>query len=129
MAFLIAIFFGFLVVENVNNKSVDIQTEEKAQVETEVNKAAEKKLVISTGKTKPKKLEPIKEAVKLEPKETVLITEEVKPTPKVEERFGTGRVCTSPSEELGLSTSPLGVDRDNFGVGVRTCVWLRRCSK
>ena len=60
MAFLIAIFFGFLVVENVNNKSVDIQTEEKAQVETEVNKAAEKKLVISTGKTKPKKLEPIK---------------------------------------------------------------------
>ena len=64
MPIIIALFIGFLVVENVNNNSNETNSEEP--IKDKVTEVIEKKSDIFEVKVEPKKLEPVKEEVKPE---------------------------------------------------------------
>ena len=87
MALLVALFFSYLIVENVNNQNI-INTE-KEKIEIISNKTAKNKettLEVKSETNKPElikkeaKPEPVKEEIKPEP-----IKEEIKPEPIKEE--------------------------------------------
>ena len=87
MALLVALFFSYLIVENVNNQNI-INTE-KEKIEIISNKTAKNKettLEVKSETNKPElikkeaKPEPVKEEIKPEP-----VKEEIKPEPVKEE--------------------------------------------